>query len=91
MNKQELITALADNTGMFKAAAGKFVEAFIDTVADALEKGDKVQIIGFGTFETRERNGRYATNPKTGEKVWVESKLSPAFKPGKALKDSINK
>lgn len=91
MNKQELITALADNTGMFKAAAGKFVEAFIDTVTDSLVKGDKVQLIGFGTFETRKRNGRYAISPKTGEKVWVEDRLSPAFKPGKALKDFINK
>ena len=91
MNKQELVAELTSKTEFSKSAAERFINSFVETVSDALAEGDKVQLIGFGTFETRQRNGRYATNPKAGGKVWVNPKIVPAFKAGKALKDAINK
>jgi len=91
MNKQEMITELSSKTKMTGAAAGRFLNAFIETVSDALAQGDVVQLIGFGTFSTRERAARTARNPKDGTTISVPGKVVPAFKAGKALKDSVNK
>ena len=91
MNKQELIQEIATKAEFSKAAAEKFISAFTEVVSDAMAEGDKVQLIGFGTFETRERNARTARNPKTGAAVNIAAKSVPAFKAGKALKDAINK
>ena len=91
MNRQDLITELSDKTKMTGAAAGRFLNAFIDIVSEALSEGDKVQIIGFGTFETRERAARSGHNPKTGKAVRIAAKTVPAFKAGKGLKDAVNK
>ena len=88
MNKAELIAELNQKTGL---KTEKFLNAFIETVSDALAEGDRVQIIGFGTFETRERGAREARNPLNGEKLHIEAKVVPAFKAGKALKDKVNK
>ena len=68
-----------------------FITNFAKIVTDALAEGDKVQLVGFGAFETRERNGRYANNPQTGEKVWIDAKKVPVFKPGKTFKEVVNK
>ena len=91
MNKQELAIAITEKTNLTKAAAEKFINIFTDTITEALAKDDKVQLIGFGTFETRKRAAREAHNPATGGTVKVEAKTVPAFKPGKALKDAVNK
>jgi len=91
MNKQELIEKLSERTGAYKAVSERFITAFTDIVSEALAEGDKVQLIGFGTFETRKRNGRYANNPQSGEKVWVDAKTAPVFKAGKAFKENVNK
>lgn len=91
MNKQQLVENIMAKTEMTKAASERFVNAFVETISDALVEGDKVQLIGFGTFETRERGTRAARNPLTGEALTIEAKRVPAFKAGKALKDAINK
>lgn len=91
MNKQELVVKLAEQTGTYKAVAERFVNAFTDIVSEALADGDKVQLIGFGTFETRERSARSARNPQSGEKIAIQAKTVPAFKAGKAFKDAVNK
>ena len=92
MNKQELVAKMMEKVNFeSKAAADRFVNAFLGTIEEALVEGDKVQIIGFGTFETRERAAKNARNPKTGETIKVAAKVAPVFKPGKALKDAVNK
>jgi len=91
MNKQQLVENIMTKTELPKKTAENFVNAFVETVSDALAEGDKVQLIGFGTFETRERGAREARNPQTGETLTVGAKRVPAFKVGKALKDAINK
>ncbi|MCI8631520.1 MAG: HU family DNA-binding protein [Firmicutes bacterium] len=92
MNKAELIAAVADKTGFTKKDAEAAVNAFVSCVEGALVKGDKVQLIGFGTFETRERKARQGRNPrKPGEVIQIEASKAPVFKAGKALKDAINK
>ena len=88
MNKAELIAKVTEKTGI---KADKFVKAFIETVSEALAEGDKVQLIGFGTFETRPRASRSVRNPQTGGTIKVPAKMAPAFKAGKALKDKVNK
>lgn len=88
MNKAELVAELNQKTGL---KTEKFLNAFIETISDALAQGDKVQLIGFGTFETRERSAREARNPLNGEKLHVDAKIVPVFKAGKALKDKVNK
>ena len=90
MNKSDLINALADKAQISKKDAEKFVGAFVDTVTDSLAKGDKVQLIGFGTFEVKSRPARVARNPRTGEEIKIEASKAPAFKAGKALKDTVN-
>lgn len=91
MNKTELVSALAEKADVTKKDAEKMLGAFIDVVGDALKKGDKVQLVGFGTFETRERAAREGKNPQTGEKIKIEACTVPAFKAGRALKDLIAK
>jgi len=89
MNKTEFIAAFAENAGMPKTEANKALNAFIETVTKALTDGDKVQLVGFGTFEVRERAGRIGKNPRTGEDINIPATKAPAFKAGKALKDAI--
>lgn len=91
MNKTELVASVAETTGVSKKDAAAVIDATFDKIATAMAEGDKVQIIGFGTFETRERAAREGINPLTKEKIQVEACKVPAFKPGKALKDTVNK
>ena len=90
MNKTELIAEVAAKCAISKKDAEKTVNATFDTIAEALCKGDKVQLIGFGTFETRVRGERTGKNPRTGETVKIAACKAPAFKAGKALKDVVN-
>ncbi|MGC5324549.1 HU family DNA-binding protein [Brevibacillus sp. SYSU BS000544] len=89
MNKTELIAKVAETTELTKKDATKAVDAVLDAIAEALKDGDKVQLIGFGNFEVRERAARKGRNPQTGEEIEIASSKIPAFKPGKQLKDSI--
>ena len=89
MNKTELIAAVADKAGLSKKDAEKAVKAFTDTVTEALANGDKVQLVGFGTFETVERSAREARNPRTGEPMKVAANKAPKFKVGNALKEAV--
>ena len=91
MNKVELVEAMAAKAGISKKDADKAVAAFVETVTEALKAGDKVQLIGFGTFEARERGERTSRNPRTGETVKVAASKAPAFTAGKDLKDAVNK
>lgn len=94
MNKTELIDKLADSTSLSKADAGRAIDALFDAdkgiIADELRSGAKVQITGFGTFETRKRGARMGRNPRTGERIQIPASVSPAFRPGKGLKDGVN-
>ena len=90
MNKTELIAAVAEKAGLSKKDAEKALKAFTDVVADELVKGEKVQLVGFGTFEVSERAAREGRNPKSGEPMKIEASRSPKFKAGKALKDLVN-
>ncbi len=90
MNKSELIAALAEKAEFTKKDAEKALNAFVETVNDSLAKGDKVQLIGFGTFEVKSRPARVARNPRTGEEIKIAASKAPAFKAGKALKDKVN-
>ncbi|CAJ1002857.1 MULTISPECIES: HU family DNA-binding protein [Bacillales] len=89
MNKTELIAKVAETTELTKKDATKAVDAVLDAIAEALKNGEKVQLIGFGNFEVRERAARKGRNPQTGEEIEIASSKVPAFKPGKQLKDSI--
>ena len=91
MNKKDLIAAIAEETGMTKKDVSTVVDATFDKITAAMVAGDKVQLIGFGTFETRERGERTGKNPRTGETVRISACNAPAFKAGKALKDAVNK
>lgn len=90
MNKTELIQAAAEASGVSKKDTAAVAEALFAKISEAMEKGDKVQLIGFGTFEVRERAAREGKNPRTGETVKIDACRVPAFKAGKALKDKIN-
>ncbi|HBL41526.1 MAG TPA: DNA-binding protein [Ruminococcaceae bacterium] len=90
MNKNELVSAVAEKAEMSKKDAEKAVSAIIDTITGAMASGDKVQLIGFGTFEARERSEKQARNPRTGEMMTVAACKVPAFKPGQALKNAVN-
>ena len=89
MNKTELIAAVAENAGMSKKDGEKAVNAVLDAITGALVAGDKVQLVGFGTFESRKREARMGNNPQTGAKVEIPACKVPAFKAGKAFKDMI--
>ena len=91
MNKTELVSAVAEKTEFTKKDAEKAINAVLEAVEEALAKGDKVQLVGFGTFEVRERAARTGRNPQTGEEIKIEAAKVPAFKPGKALKDAVSK
>ena len=90
MNKAELIAAIAAKTGDTKKAAEASVNAFIDVVTEALTEGDKVQLVGFGSFEVRKRAARKGRNPQTKEEIKIPASKAPVFKAGKALKDLVN-
>ena len=90
MNKTELIAAVAEQAGISKKDAEKALKAFTDVVAEELKKGEKVQIVGFGTFEVSERAEREGRNPQSGEVMMISASKAPKFKAGKALKDMIN-
>ncbi|WP_064198995.1 HU family DNA-binding protein [Brevibacillus brevis] len=89
MNKTELIAKVAETTELTKKDATKAVDAVLDAIADALKTGDKVQLIGFGNFEVRERAARKGRNPQTGEEIEISATKVPAFKPAKALKELV--
>ena len=91
MNKTELVNAVAKNEGMDKKSAEKAVNAVFAAVADALAQGEKVQLIGFGTFEVRERAERTGINPQTKQTIKIAASKNPVFKAGKALKDTVSK
>ena len=92
MNKADLVAAVAEMTGSTKKDASESVEAFISCIQKALEEGEKVQLIGFGTFEVRERKSRQGRNPRHPEEVIeIAASKAPVFKAGKALKDAVNK
>ena len=90
MNKAELVAAIAEKTELSKKDSEKALKAFIDVVTDELKKGEKIQLVGFGTFEVSERAAREGRNPATGETMQIEAAKAPKFKAGKALKDMIN-
>ncbi len=93
MNKSELVDTLAKTTGMTKADAGAAVDALFapknGIIAKALKKGNRIQITGFGTFETKKRKARTGRNPRTGEKIKIAASKAPAFRPGKGLKEAV--
>ena len=89
MNKTELIAAIADQAEISKKDAEAALNAFTGIVGDALKKGDKIQLVGFGTFEVSERSARTGRNPQTGETIKIKASKSPKFKAGKALKDLV--
>ena len=91
MNKSELIAAIAAKTGETKQDAEATLNAFVDVVTDSLVKGDKVQLVGFGTFEVRKRAARKGRNPQTKEEIKIPASKAPVFKAGKALKELVNK
>ena len=90
MNKAELIAALADKADVSKKDAAKVLDALTDTITEELAKKEKVTLVGFGTFETRERAARTGKNPRTGEALKIAASVAPVFKAGKALKDAEN-
>lgn len=90
MNKAELVAAMAEKTELSKKDAEKALKAFTDVVAEELKKGEKIQLVGFGTFEVAERPARTGRNPMTGKTIEIAASKSPKFKAGKALKDSLN-
>jgi len=89
MNKSEFIDAIAAKTEMSKAAAGRALEAVLETITEAVAKGDSVSVIGFGSFESRKRAARTGKNPQTGAAIKIAATTVPAFKPGKAFKDKV--
>ena len=91
MNKTELVAAMAEQAELSKKDSEKALKAFIDVVTEELKKGEKIQLVGFGTFEVTERAAREGRNPLTGEKMQIKASKAPKFKAGKALKDEVNK
>lgn len=89
MNKSDLITHVSEATELSKKDVTKAVDAVFEAISEALQSGDKVQLVGFGNFEVRERSARKGRNPQTGEEIEIPASKIPAFKPGKALKDGI--
>jgi DNA-binding protein HU-beta len=89
MNKVELIAAVADKTGITKKDAENIITAFTDIVTEALANGEKVSLVGFGTFETKTRASREGINPRTKEKITIPASKTPGFKAGKVLKESV--
>jgi len=90
VNKSELIDAIAASADIPKAAAGRALDAMVDSIADALKKGDQVVLVGFGTFSVKARAARTGRNPQTNEPIQIPAANIPSFKAGKALKDAVN-
>ena len=90
MNKAELVAAMADKAGLSKKDAAAALKAFTDVVAEELKKGEKIQLVGFGTFEVSERAERTGRNPQTKQSIVIPASKAPKFKAGKALKDLVN-
>ena len=90
MNKTELVAAVAEQSDISKKDAEKVLKAFVDVVTEEMKKGEKVQLVGFGTFEVSERAAREGRNPQTGKTMKIEACKAPKFKAGKALKDAVN-
>ncbi|MFO7766715.1 MAG: HU family DNA-binding protein [Pelovirga sp.] len=90
MTKADLVNAMAEKAGLSKTDAEEALKAFIETVTGALKSGDKVALVGFGTFSVGERAARTGQNPQTGQKIQIPAAKSPKFKAGKALKDAVN-
>ena len=91
MNKSDLIAAVAAKTGETKKSAETSINAIVDVISATLAKGDKIQLVGFGSFEVRQRAARKGRNPQTGKELKISAKKAPVFKAGKALKDAVNK
>lgn len=89
MNRTDLIAAIAEKAGMTKKDAEAALSATLEAITNTLKKGDKVQLVGFGTFETRKRAAREGRNPQSGAKIKIAATTSPVFKAGKALKDAV--
>lgn len=90
MNKAELIIAISEKSGLEKNKVEAFLNSFIDVVTDIVSSGDRVQLVGFGTFEKRHRESRTGRNPKTGEEIKIDAIDVPAFRPGKLFKEAVN-
>jgi len=90
MNKQELIAAVANASGLGKGDASRAVEAVFDTISASLKKGDEVRLVGFGTFAVSKRKASTGRNPRTGEPMTIKASSQPKFKAGKVIKDSLN-
>ncbi|MDR1364827.1 MAG: HU family DNA-binding protein [Oscillospiraceae bacterium] len=90
MNKPELVSAVAEKAKIEKSKAESFVNAFVETIIETLAKGDKIQLIGFGTFSVKHREARTGHNPSSGKKINIEASNTPAFKPGKTFKEAVN-
>jgi DNA-binding protein HU-beta len=90
VNKSELIEAIAASADIPKAAAGRALDAMVDSISGALKKGDQVALVGFGTFAVKERAARTGRNPRTGDPIEIAAAKIPSFKAGKALKDAVN-
>ena len=90
MNKADLVAAMAEKAGVSKKDAEASLKAFTDVVAEELKKGEKIQLVGFGTFEVSERAARIGRNPQTGAEMTIAASKAPKFKAGKALKDALN-
>ena len=91
MNKTELIASMAEKSKLTKKDAEAALKSFVETVEETLGKGEKIQLIGFGTFETKERAAREGRNPRTGEPLKIAASIAPSFKAGKELKEKVNK
>lgn len=90
MNKSELIDAVAASADISKAAAGRALDAMVESITGALKEGDQVVLVGFGTFSVKERAARTGRNPQTGDPIQIAAATVPSFKAGKALKDAVN-
>ena len=90
MNKSDLIDAIADDSGLSKADAGRALDGFTSAITNALKGGDSVSLVGFGTFAVKRREARAGRNPRTGETIQIKASNNPSFKAGKALKDAVN-
>ena len=91
MNKSDLVAAMSAKTGKTKKESEEALEAFVASVTESLKKGDKVQLVGFGSFEVRKRAARKGRNPQTGAEMKIPASKAPSFKAGKALKETVNK
>ncbi|WP_432453441.1 MULTISPECIES: nucleoid-associated protein HU-beta [unclassified Agarivorans] len=90
MNKAQLVDKIAEGADISKAAAGRALDSFIEAISDSLKEGDNVALVGFGTFQVKERSARTGRNPQTGAEIQIAAANVPSFKAGKALKDAVN-